>query len=106
MWSNRQSGPHRIHDRLDNGPFYNPLHLHVDLTINGSYHSPIATCLHIGNDCPYDAQSSFNLNVSLLESEECWSAIVRVWYFIPTPVGKIGWISWWETTILCTVNLF
>lgn len=78
--------------------------MRVDLTITGSYHFPISTSMHIGSDSPYEAQSSFKLNVSLLESVECRVAIARVWFFVPTPVKESGWISWWEATLLCTTK--
>jgi hypothetical protein len=53
---------------------------------------------------PYKAQSSFKLNVSLLESEDCRNVIAWVWSLVPTPVWEISWISWWEAAILRTAK--
>jgi len=67
-------------------------------------HSPISTWLHIASGYPYKAQSSFKLNVSLLESEDCRNVIAWVWSLVPTPVWEISWISWWEAAILRTAK--
>jgi hypothetical protein len=60
--------------------------------------------MHIGSDRPYEFQSSFKLNVSLLESVDYRATVPWVWFLVPTLVGESGWISWWEATILHTTQ--
>jgi hypothetical protein len=59
----------------------------------------------IGPDCQYEANSSFKLNVSLLEFEECRQAVfARVWHLMPFLVRDNNCILCWEEIIQCTTG--